>query len=47
MLGHWASSQTVLSFNDPMLSFNFSSFSPCGARCRNHAGFFTLGSRPV
>lgn len=47
MLGHCASSQTVLSFNwerDSLISRNLS---PCGAFCRNHSGFFTFGSRPV
>lgn len=47
MLGHWASSQTVLSFNVVMLSFNLANFSPCGARCRSQLGFLTVGSRPV
>lgn len=42
MLGHWASLQTVLSFNNPMLSFNFSSFSLCSTRYCNHIGFFYL-----
>lgn len=47
MLGHWASTQTVLSLSSPMDSRRRAYFSPCAARCRNHAGFFTSGSLPV
>jgi hypothetical protein len=47
MLGHWASTQTVLSLSSPMDSRRRAYFSPCAARCRSHAGFFTSGSLPV
>ena len=47
MLGHWASTQTVLSLSSPSDSLSLAYFSPCAARCRSHAGFFTSGSRPV
>lgn len=47
MLGHWASTQTVLSLSSPSDSLSIAYFCPCGARCRSHAGFFTSGSRPV
>ena len=47
MLGHWASTQTVLSLSSPSDSLSLVYFSPCAALCRSHAGFFTSGSRPV
>ena len=47
MLGHCASTQTVLSLSSPMDSRRRAYFSPCAARCRSHAGFFTSGSLPV
>lgn len=47
MLGHWASSQTVWRFNRERESLTSSNLSPCGALCFSHAGFWTVGSRPV
>lgn len=47
MLGHWASTQTVLSLSSPSDSRSRAYLSPCAARCRSHAGFFTSGSLPV
>lgn len=47
MLGHCASTQTVLSLSSPMDSRRRAYLSPCAARCRSHAGFFTSGSLPV
>ena len=47
MLGHWASTQTVLSLSSPIDSRSRAYFSPCAARCRSPAGAFTSGSLPV
>lgn len=47
MLGHCASSQTVFRFSFERDSFTSWNLSPCGALCRSHSGFFTVGSRPV
>lgn len=47
MLGHWASTQTVLSLSSPSDSLSLAYFSPCAARCLSHAGFLAAGSLPV
>lgn len=40
-LGHCASSHTVTRPSPRRLPDRYSNRSPCGARCRSHAGFFS------